>query len=112
MAPYLTDRFGNPSSAHEVGREAVVTLLGLGLSIDYGLLLVNRYRQEASSGGPPEEALARAWATAGRTILFSALTVAAALSGLLMFDLPGLSTLGAAGISLAEVAMVVALQFP
>src|SRR4051812_20081388 len=43
MAPYLTDRFGNPSSAHEVGREAVVTLLGLGLSIDYGLLLVNRY---------------------------------------------------------------------
>jgi len=89
----------------------VVTLLGLGLSIDYGLLLVSRYRREAAAGYPPEEALGRAWATAGRTIVFSALTVAAALSGLLAFDLPGLSALGAAGVSVAVVAMLVALTF-
>ncbi|MEN3304410.1 MAG: putative drug exporter of the superfamily [Micromonosporaceae bacterium] len=89
----------------------VVTLLGLGLSIDYGLLLVSRYREEVGAGGTPEEAVGRAWATAGRTILFSALTVAAALSGLLMFDLPGLSALGAAGVSVAVVAMLVALTF-
>jgi RND superfamily putative drug exporter len=89
----------------------VVTLLGLGLSIDYGLLLVSRYREEISLGGSPVDAVGRAWATAGRTILFSALTVAAAVSGLLMFDLPGLSALGAAGISIAVVAMLVALTF-
>ena len=60
----------------------VVTLLALGLSIDYGLLLVGRYREELGRGYEPDVAIARAWATAGRTILFSALTVAAAMIGL------------------------------
>ena len=46
----------------------VVTLLGLGLSVDYGLLLVARYREELGAGFDPETALGRAWATAGRTI--------------------------------------------
>jgi RND superfamily putative drug exporter len=89
----------------------VVTLLGLGLSVDYGLLLVARYREELLGGWPPDVAIARAWATAGRTILFSALTVAAALSGLLMFDLPTLTALGAAGVSIAVVALVASLTF-
>jgi putative drug exporter of the RND superfamily len=89
----------------------VVTLLGLGLSIDYGLLLVARYREELGSGGTPSEALGRAWATAGRTVLFSALTVAAALAGLLMFDISALAALGAAGVSIALVSMLVALTF-
>ncbi len=84
----------------------VVTLLGLGLSIDYGLLLVARYREELMQGWAPDVAVARAWATAGRTILFSALTVAASLSGLLTFRLPTLTALGAAGVSIAVVAMV------
>src|SRR6266545_3174058 len=74
----------------------VVTLLGLGLSVDYGLLLVGRYREELGAGFAPDVAAGRAWATAGRTIMFSALTVAAALTGLLMFGLTGLSALGAA----------------
>ena len=87
----------------------VVSLLGLGLSIDYGLLLVARYREELAAGFAPDVAVGRAWATAGRTILFSALTVAAALAGLLMFDVPGLSALGVAGLSIAVVAMLVAL---
>jgi RND superfamily putative drug exporter len=89
----------------------VVTLLGLGLSIDYGLLLVGRYREEIGSGFDPEEAVGRAWATAGRTILFSALTVAAALAGLLAFELRGLSALGAAGVSIAIVSMLTSLTF-
>src|SRR5947207_1164253 len=87
----------------------VVSLLALGLSIDYGLLLVGRYREELGGGHPPEVAITRAWATAGRTIFFSALTVAAALTGLLMFGVTGLSALGAAGVSIALVAMLVSL---
>jgi RND superfamily putative drug exporter len=89
----------------------VVTLLGLGLSVDYGLLLVARYREELASGHDPESAVGRAWATAGRTILFSALSIAAALGGLLLFELNDLAALGAAGISIALVAMVVGLTF-
>jgi len=89
----------------------VVTLLGLGLSVDYGLLLVARYREELARGYPAEVAIARAWATAGRTIMFSALTVAAALSGLLAFRFSTLTALGAAGVSIAVVAMLVALTF-
>lgn len=89
----------------------VVTLLGLGLSIDYGLLLVARYREELAAGHAADVAIGRAWATAGRTIAFSALTVAAALSGLTMFGLTSFTALGAAGISVALAAMLVALTF-
>jgi putative drug exporter of the RND superfamily len=89
----------------------VVTLLGLGLSVDYGLLLVARYREELLRGHEPSVAIGRAWTTAGRTIFFSALTVAAALSGLLMFDLSVLTALGAAGVSIALVAMLGSLTF-
>jgi RND superfamily putative drug exporter len=101
----------------------VVTLLGLGLSVDYGLLLVARYREELLRGWSAaasdkqalqqlrELAMARAWATAGRTILFSALTVAAALSGLLMFNLPAMTALGAAGVSIALVAVLASITF-
>ncbi|MEV4534360.1 MMPL family transporter [Asanoa sp. NPDC049518] len=89
----------------------VVTLMGLGLSVDYGLLLVARYRDELAAGRSPVEAVTAAWATAGRTIFFSALTVAAALAGLLVFGVTALSALGAAGVSIALVAMLVALTF-
>ena len=89
----------------------VVTLLGLGLSVDYGLLLVARYRDEITAGHEPAEAIGRAWATAGRTIVFSGLTVAAALSGMLVFGLTGLSALGAAGISITLVSVLVAMTF-
>jgi RND superfamily putative drug exporter len=101
----------------------VVTLLALGLSVDYGLLLVARYREElipdyqkAVAAGDRRidrsrraAALTRAWGTAGRTIIFSALTVAAALSGLLLLRITSLQAMAAAGISVALVAMVAAL---
>ncbi|MEV0714916.1 MMPL family transporter, partial [Asanoa sp. NPDC050611] len=89
----------------------VVTLMGLGLSVDYGLLLVARYRDELAAGREPLDAIGVAWATAGRTIFFSALTVAAALAGMLVFGVTALSALGAAGVSIALVAMLVALTF-
>jgi RND superfamily putative drug exporter len=103
----------------------VVTLLALGLSVDYGLLLVARYREElipdyqkAVAAGDRRidrsrraAALTRAWGTAGRTIMFSALTVAAALSGLLLLRITSLQAMAAAGISVALVAMVAALTF-
>ncbi|HLL67913.1 MAG TPA: MMPL family transporter [Micromonosporaceae bacterium] len=89
----------------------VATLLGLGLSVDYGLLLVGRYREELRAGFDPETAVARAWATAGRTIAFSALTVGAAIAGLLAFDVAGLSALGSGGVAIALVAMIAALTF-
>ena len=101
----------------------VVTLLGLGLSIDYGLLTVSRYREELGRIGDADTgrrrhtftredvvaATARTVATAGRTVLFSGLTVAIALSGLLLFDAPIMRAIGAAGVSIVLVAIVVDL---
>ena len=59
--------------------------LGLGLAIDYSLFIVSRYREEIAKTGPGLEAMRRTMATAGRTVLFSALTVAGALASLLVF---------------------------
>ena len=63
----------------------LTTALGLGLGIDYALLMVSRFREELANGVDVPEAVARTTATAGRTIAFSALTVAAALSAMLVF---------------------------
>jgi RND superfamily putative drug exporter len=97
----------------------VVTVLGLGLCIDYGLLLVSRYREEmvALPGDPKlpptrrqrEGALRRTMTSAGRTVLFSGITVAVALTGLLLFQASFLKAIGAAGVSVVVVALLVAL---
>ncbi|WP_333620241.1 MMPL family transporter, partial [Dietzia sp.] len=63
----------------------VVTLIGLGLAIDYGLFVVSRFREEMAAGYRPPDAARRSVATAGRTVAFSALMVGATLSGLLIF---------------------------
>lgn len=63
----------------------VVTLIGLGLAIDYGLFVVSRYREEMAEGYPPDVAVRRTVATAGRTVVFSAVMVGVTLSGLLIF---------------------------
>ena len=63
----------------------VVTLIGLGLAIDYGLFVVSRFREEMAEGYPPEAAVRRTVATAGRTVVFSAVMVGVTLSGLLVF---------------------------
>ena len=87
----------------------LVTGMGLGLAIDYGLFMVSRYREELARVGPGSEALRRTMATAGRTVLFSSLTVAAAVSALLVFPLRFLYSMAIGGAICALVAAAVSL---
>jgi RND superfamily putative drug exporter len=87
----------------------VATMLGIGLGIDYGLLMVSRFREERGAGRTGTEAVSRTMATAGRTVVFSACTVAVALSGLLVFDDPTIRALALAGIGVVLACMAAAL---
>jgi putative drug exporter of the RND superfamily len=89
----------------------IVTLIGLGTSIDYSLFVVARFREELAAGAAREDALARSMATAGRAVVFSGLTVAIGLSGLLFFEGTFLASLGLAGAIVVAVAVVYALTF-
>ncbi len=83
--------------------------LGLGLAIDYSLFVLSRYREEMERLGPGREALTRTLQTAGRTVIFSSLTVAAAMLSLLVFPARFLYSMGIAGAITAIVACLVAL---
>ena len=87
----------------------LVTGAGLGLAIDYSLLLVTRYREELARSGPGLEALRVTVATAGRTVAFSAVTVAAAFASLLVFPLAFLRSMAIGGLIVAPFAGIVAL---
>jgi RND superfamily putative drug exporter len=98
----------------------IVTVLGLGLSIDYGLLVVSRFREEMrgrlqgreAASSTREELVEAVGATldrAGRTVLFSGLTVGISLGGLLFFQADIMRAIGAAGVSVVGLAMLVAL---
>ena len=87
----------------------VVTMLGLGLAVDYSLLVISRFREERAAGLDLPAAIERTLATAGRTVAFSGLTVAAALCGLLAFAEPFLRSLAWGGIGVVLVAMVAAV---
>ena len=87
----------------------LVTGLGLGLAIDYSLFMVSRYREESAKLGYGPEALRRTLATAGRTIVFSSVTVAAALASLTVFPQLFLFSMGLAGAIVALAAAAVAL---
>jgi uncharacterized membrane protein YdfJ with MMPL/SSD domain len=88
----------------------VVTVLGLGLAIDYSLFIVTRYREEfAVNDGDSRRALERTLATAGRTVLFSGLTVSVSLLGLLLFPEGFLRSMGLGAIGAVLVAMLSAL---
>ena len=87
----------------------LVTGLGLGLAIDYSLFMVSRYREEIARSGPGIEAMRRTMATAGRTVFFSALTVAGALAGLLVFPQRFLYSMGLGGSLVALIAAAIAL---
>jgi RND superfamily putative drug exporter len=86
-----------------------VTGLGLGLAIDYSLFMVSRYREEAATAGFGLETLRRTLQTAGRTIVFSSLTVAAAVASLAIFPQRFLYSMGIAGALVALVAATLAL---
>jgi RND superfamily putative drug exporter len=87
----------------------LVTGLGLGLALDYSLLLVSRYREELARHGPGFEALRRTLATAGRTVLFSSLTITAAVAALLVFPQRFLVSMAVGGIVVSVVAASAAL---
>nr|WP_206441398.1 MMPL family transporter [Streptomyces boncukensis] len=87
----------------------LTTALGLGLGIDYGLLLVSRFRERLGAGDEVPEALRTTVRTAGRTILFSAATVVAALGALLLFPQYFLRSFAYAGIGVVAIAALAAL---
>ncbi|KUJ41264.1 hypothetical protein ACZ90_67970 [Streptomyces albus subsp. albus] len=87
----------------------LTTALGLGLGIDYALLLVSRFREQLAAGAEVPDAVRRTVATAGRTIVFSAATVVAALAALLIFPPYFLRSFAYAGIGVVIVAVLGAL---
>src|SRR4051794_1192668 len=87
----------------------LATGLGLGLAIDYSLLIVSRYREELATRGPGPAALAATLNSAGRTVVFSATTVAAALLCLLAFRLNALASMGISGAMVAVTAAAAAV---
>ncbi len=87
----------------------LVTGLGLGLAIDYSLFMVSRYREEAAVRGFGAAALIRTMQTSGRTILFSSVTVAAAIASLAIFPQRFLYSMGIAGALVALLAAALAL---
>src|SRR5579859_1563201 len=88
----------------------ILTMLGLGLAIDYALLIVTRFRQElARSNGDVPHALRRTMNTAGRAVIFSGLTVSVSLLGFLFFPEMYLRSLGLGAISAVVLAMLCSL---
>src|SRR2546423_441828 len=89
----------------------IVTLIGLGVAIDYSLFIVNRFREELSGGSPPEQALIASMRTSGRAVTFSGITVAIGLSAMLFFQGSFLASMGFAGAIVVAIAVLYALTF-
>ena len=89
----------------------VVTLIGLGVAIDYSLFIVNRFRDELAAGASREDAIATAMSTAGRAITFSGITVAIGLSAMIFFQGTFLASMGAAGAIVVGIAVFYGLTF-
>ncbi|MFE4634750.1 MMPL family transporter [Streptomyces sp. NPDC056773] len=87
----------------------LTTALGLGLAVDYALFIVRRFREELAAGRDPVAAVRVTVRTAGRTVLFSALTVAVALSAMLFFPMYFLRSFAYAGVAVVLLAAAAAL---
>jgi RND superfamily putative drug exporter len=85
----------------------LVALIGLGVAIDYSLLLVTRWREELVAGHASEDAVTRAMATAGRSIVFSGGTVAIGLLSLVLLPVPALRSIGLGGMLVPAVSIAV-----
>jgi RND superfamily putative drug exporter len=109
VGTFLMLRVASELSSISIFALNVAIGLGLGLAIDYSLFIVSRYREEIARTGPGFEAMRRTLATAGRTVLFSALTVAGALASLLVFPQRFLYSMGIAGFFVALIAAAIAL---
>ena len=84
----------------------LTTAMGMGLAIDYSLFVVSRYREELRNGLDPGDAIVRTVRTAGRTVIFSSLTVAVSLAAMLVFPLAFLRSFAYAGIAVVALAAV------
>jgi RND superfamily putative drug exporter len=89
----------------------IVSLVGLGVAIDYSLFMVSRFREEIAAGAEVEAALGRTVASAGRAVVFSGVAVAIGLGGLLFFRGSFLASLGAGGTIVVLLSVVYALTF-
>lgn len=87
----------------------LTTALGFGLAVDNSLFLVTRFREERRAGRTVDASVVITVRTAGRTVVFSALTVALSLSALLLFPMPFLRSLGYAGIAVTALAAAMAV---
>jgi RND superfamily putative drug exporter len=87
----------------------LIALVGLGVAIDYSLLVVSRWREERAHGHTGDEAVARAMGTAGRAVLFSGTTVAIGLLALVALPVPFLRSMGYAGMLIPLVSTLVAI---
>jgi RND superfamily putative drug exporter len=87
----------------------LAALIGLGVAIDYSLLLVTRWREELAAGHGREEAVTRAMATAGRSVAFSGGTVAIGLLSLVLLPVPALRSIGIGGMLVPIVSVAVSL---
>ncbi len=88
--------------------EFLVALIGLGVAIDYALLIVVRWREERAHGYEGDEAVVRAMQTAGRAVVFSGTTVAIGLLAMIVLPLPFLRSIGYAGMLIPLVSVIVA----
>ena len=87
----------------------LTTGMGLGLGIDYALLMVNRFREELHRGKSVEESIVTTMGTAGKTVFYSGMTVLVTLLSLTFFPLPFLQSFGYAGVSVVALAVIGAL---
>jgi RND superfamily putative drug exporter len=87
----------------------LTTGMGLGLGIDYALLMVNRFREELHRGKSVEDAIVATMGSAGKTVFYSGMTVLVTLFSLTFFPLPFLKSFGYAGVSVVALAVVGAL---
>jgi RND superfamily putative drug exporter len=87
----------------------LIALIGLGVAIDYSLLIVSRWREERSHGRSGDEAVQRAMETAGRAVVFSGITVAIGLLALIALPLPFLRSMGYGGMLIPVVSTLVAI---
>ncbi|MFE9330362.1 MMPL family transporter [Streptomyces sp. NPDC006925] len=87
----------------------LTTALGLGLGVDYALLMISRFREQLASGASVEDAVRTTMSTAGRTVAFSAATVAAALAALMVFPQYFLRSFGYSGVGVVVIAALASL---
>lgn len=109
LALLVAPLFANVFTLSEAVTLAFISMLGLGVGIDYALFIVNRYRDALLQGRSAEDAAVRAIDTSGRAVIFAGVTVAIALLGLLVIRIPFVTGLGIAGAIVVVLSVLVSI---